>query len=65
VVIKTNMYIADELANKVKYLHKALETTQKIVAVLEEENKRLNDALMSLASENKKDSVNDDEVVCV
>lgn len=64
-VIKTNMYIADELANKVKHLHKALETTQKIVAVLEEENKRLNDALMGLASENKKDSVNDDEVVCV
>jgi len=64
-VIKTNMYIADELANKVKCLHKALETTQKIIIALEQENQRLNDALMSLASENKADSVNNDEVVCV
>jgi HD-like signal output (HDOD) protein len=34
-------YVADELSNKVYHLYKALEQAQKIIQVLEEENKEL------------------------
>jgi hypothetical protein len=65
-VVKTmNTYIADELANKVKYLHKALKEAQDIISTLEAENQRLHDVLISLASENNKDLVLDSEAVCV
>lgn len=43
-------YVADELANKVYHLHKALTQATEIISVLEEENKNLKDALNSLAS---------------
>lgn len=65
-VVKTmNTYVADELANKVKYLHKALKEAQDIISTLEAENQRLHDVLISLASENNKDLVLDSEAVCV
>lgn len=47
--------IADELVNKVKYLHKALDQANTIIATLEKENKRLKDVLTNLASLNNKD----------
>lgn len=43
-------YVADELANKVWQLHKALNQAEKIVSVLEEENQKLKNLLC--ASEN-------------
>jgi len=65
-VVKTmNTYVADELANKVKYLHKALKEAQDIISTLEAENQRLHDVLIGLASENNKDLVLDSEAVCV
>jgi hypothetical protein len=65
VVKSLNSYVADELLNKVKHLHKALVEAESIIYSLETENKRLQDALMSLASENNKDLVLDSEAVCV
>lgn len=47
--------ITDELVNKVKYLHKALDQANTIIATLEQENKRLKDVLTNLASLNNKD----------
>jgi hypothetical protein len=65
VVKSLNSYVADELLNKVKHLHKALVEAESIICSLETENKRLQDALISLASENNKDLVLDSEAVCV
>lgn len=66
VVQTLNYYVADELANKVKHLQKALSQAEKIISVLEQENNRLHDVLISLASENNnKDLVLDSEAVCV
>ena len=56
-----NSYVADELAHKVHVLHSALYQANDIIAKLDEENKRLNDVLISLASENKEDYVLDSE----
>jgi hypothetical protein len=60
-----NVYVADELAIKVKYLSKALSQTKDIISKLEQENNRLKDVLISLASENKEDLVLDSEAMCV
>lgn len=65
-VVKTmNQYVADELANKVKYLQLALNQALSIIETLEIENNRLKDVLTGLASENNKDLVLDSEAVCV
>lgn len=56
-----NSYISDELANKVKYLHKALSQAKNIIDTLEKENNRLHDVLISLASENNTGYVLDSE----
>jgi hypothetical protein len=64
-----NNYIADELANKVKHLHSALSQAQNIIETLEQENNRLYDVLISLASHDKMGYVLDSEAfnepVCV
>lgn len=65
VVRSMNSYIADELANKVKYLHFALDQAQNIIDTLQTENFRLKDVLMGLASENNKDLIINNEEVCV
>lgn len=65
VVRSMNSYVADELANKVKHLQFALNQAQSIIDALENENLRLKDVLISLASENNKDLVLDSEAVCV
>lgn len=36
-----NIYVADELQNKVKHLHSAIEQAQEIISVLESENNRI------------------------
>lgn len=65
-VVKTmNIYVADELANKVKHLQSALYSAKSIIEALETENKRLQDVLISLASENNGDLVLDSEAICV
>jgi cell fate (sporulation/competence/biofilm development) regulator YlbF (YheA/YmcA/DUF963 family) len=50
-----NKSITDELVNKIKYLHKALDQANNIIATLEEENKRLQEILSSLTVLNNKD----------
>lgn len=56
-----NIFIADELANKVKHLHRALDQANNIISKLEIENKRLNDVLNNLTSINNEDYVLDSE----
>lgn len=65
VVRSMNSYVADELANKVKYLQSALSQAESIINTLEIENHRLKDVLINLASENNTDLVLDSEAVCV
>jgi hypothetical protein len=62
---KINSFIGDELANKVKVLSVALNTAQKIVSVLEEENRNLKDVLNNLTSLNKEDCGYEYEAVSV
>jgi hypothetical protein len=54
VVRTATEYMNDQLANRVKSLQKALNQAEKIMNILELENQRLKDALSSLASENNK-----------
>lgn len=49
---KMNTFVADELANKVKQLNKALAIANSTIEVLEEENNRLVE-LLELISNNK------------
>jgi hypothetical protein len=58
---KMSAYVADELVNRIKHLHKALFQAESIIAKLEQENNRLQDALVSLASENNTGYVLDSE----
>lgn len=44
-------YVADELANKVFHLTKALDQTRDIIAILEKENSYLKECLQVLTSE--------------
>lgn len=62
---KNNQYalIGDELANKVKHLHNALSHAEDIVNKLQAENKRLNDLLSSLITDNTVNSNN--RIICV
>lgn len=50
-MMSMNEYIADELANKVKYLSKALHEAQKIISDLEYQNDNLKYLLSSLVHE--------------
>lgn len=45
-----NHFIADELANRVMYLSKALYEAKKTISVLEEENQSLQDILDMLST---------------
>ena len=54
-------YVADELANKVYHLQKALQKADEIINVLQEENSRLQDAFNNLASSSNKDYILDSE----
>lgn len=58
---KMSVYVADELVNRIKHLHKALFQAENIISKLEEENHRLQDALVSLASTNNQGYVLDSE----
>ena len=55
-MIVMNKFIADELANKVHQLNKALTQAQIIIDTLEKENKLLIDALNSLSLKDKEES---------
>lgn len=45
-----NSFIVNELINKNKHIHTALDQANLIIATLEEENSRLKDVLANLAS---------------
>ena len=61
-VVKTiTEYMNDQLINRVHDLNEALNSAERIINVLEEENQRLTDALNSLASKNNEDYVLDSE----
>ena len=61
-VVKTaNEYIADQLSDRIIQLQVALNQAEYIMISLEQENKRLKDALIGLASENKQGYVLNDE----
>lgn len=47
-MINVNSFIADELATKNKYLHKALQQADDIIKILETENQRLKQILSIL-----------------
>lgn len=44
-------YVADELSNKVYHLQKALERTQEIMSILEQENQNLKKLIDTLSQE--------------
>lgn len=48
-----NKYIADELANKVYHLYRSLNDANKMILLLEKENKLLKDAIYSDSSVSK------------
>ena len=48
-------YVADELANKVFHLHKALNQAEYIISVLEEENNNLKKILTAYVDKSKKE----------
>ena len=52
-------YVADELANKVFHLHKALNQAEKIISILEEENENLKNLLVSSFGQSKEDQDSD------
>lgn len=54
-------YVADELSHKIQYLYRALSQAQDIISKLEQENHRLQDVLIGLASENNEGYVLDSE----
>ena len=57
-VVKTDSeYMAHELMNRVRHLHKALNQAEQIIQTLESENQRLKDVLISLTSENNESYV--------
>ena len=55
-------YVADELANKVYQIQKALNQATYIIGVLEKENKNLKDALTNLGSIKTEDYTTSKEV---
>jgi hypothetical protein len=60
-----NNYLGDELAYKVKALSLAISDADRIIHILQEENKTLKDILNDLMSIKKEDHPNTQEVVCV
>jgi hypothetical protein len=60
-----NNYIGDELAKKFKVLSQALSDADKIIEMLQEENKNLKDVLTGLTSVNKEDHADNHEAICV
>jgi hypothetical protein len=61
-VVKTvTEYMNDQLVSRVSHLQQALNQAEHIMHILEEENQRLKDALVSLASENNEGYVLHDE----
>jgi hypothetical protein len=60
-----NNYLGDELAYKVKALSLAISDADRIIHILQEENKTLKDILNGLMSIKKEDHPNTQEVVCV
>jgi hypothetical protein len=60
-----NNYLGDELANKVKILSLALSDADKIIEILQEENKTLKDILSGLMSINKENHADAHEAICV
>ncbi len=52
-------YVADELANKVFHLHKALNQAEKIISILEKENENLKNLLVSSLGQSKEDQDSD------
>lgn len=60
-----NNYLGDELAYKVKVLSLAISDADRIIHILQEENKTLKDILNDLMSIKKEDHPNTQEVVCV
>lgn len=53
--MSANYYLADELANKVMHLSKALNKAQDTICILEAQNQCLKDVLVKLASINQDD----------
>lgn len=52
-VVRTAVeYMNDQLAERVKVLHKALNQAEKIITTLEKENNKLKDVLNNLTSKN-------------
>jgi hypothetical protein len=54
-------YMTDTLIDRLQSLQNALNQAEKIILVLEQENERLKDAFMDLASLNKEDLINTKE----
>ena len=61
VVKSLNEFMTDQLIDRIKTLQKALNQAEKIIMLLETENQRLKDALISLSSENIEGYVLDSE----
>ena len=60
-----NNYLGDELAYKVKTLSLAISDADRIIHILQEENKTLKDILNDLMSIKKEDHASTQEVICV
>jgi hypothetical protein len=60
-----NNYLGDELAHKVKTLSLAISDADRIIHILQEENKTLKDILNDLMSIKKEDHASTQEVICV
>jgi len=60
-----NNYVGDELAKKVKILSSALSDADKIIQILQEENKTLKDILDSLMSVDKEENISTQGAICV
>lgn len=58
---ETQDALTNELINKVRHLYKAIIEAENMILILEKENNRLKDVLISLASENNQDYVLDSE----
>lgn len=59
-----NNYVGDELSKKVKILSSALSDANKIIQILQEENKTLKDILDSLIYADKEDNMSAQDPIC-
>jgi len=61
-VVKTiTEYMNDQLVSRVDHLQKALNQAERIMHIIEEENRKLKDVLNSLTSENNEGYILDSE----